>query len=409
MTEIPAARSFKRTDEVEFGFDDMFFSRTDPRGVIEAFNAVFLRVSEFTADEVFRAPHKIVRHDDMPKGIFHLFWRALKSGEPVGAYVRNRTKTGRSYWVFAAAVPVPGGGYLSVRIKPSTAMFRSAVQAYQALRLAEAEEGLTPAASADRFEAMLKTLGHASYSVFQARAIAEEIKACALARGISPDHRTMMVQRLVEATAVVTKERIAVLEVLDALRLLPTNMRLISHRIERGNGPLSTLSERYGYMADSLAALLTNLGRDDAQEDGRAFRALFSCGAAALLGEAATRFRLSDENFPEVDKSAERHLLDGLARQAVETSRHCTDRAAAFAARLARDIDLIRRSTLALDSIRVMSRVEFGQMVQRNRDLATVIQRIDESHKKINAHLALLSEAVQQIEVAETLLKRHAA
>ena len=77
-------------------------------------------------------------------------------------------------------------------------------------------------------------------------------------------------------------------------------------------------------------------------------------------------------------------------------------------ARVSRLLEMLQRSTLALDSIRVMSRVEFGQMITRSRDLANVIQRVDESHKEIRGHLARLSAAVLQIEEVGGLLLRHA-
>ena len=64
-----------------------------------------------------RSPHNIIRHLDMPAGVFKLMWADLQAGLPVCAYVINRAADGLDYRVFATIVPIPGG-YLSVRTKP---------------------------------------------------------------------------------------------------------------------------------------------------------------------------------------------------------------------------------------------------------------------------------------------------
>ena len=56
------------TDEVsEFKIEDLFFSRTDRRGVIQAGNEIFYKVAKYEYAELLGAPHKVVRHPDMPK------------------------------------------------------------------------------------------------------------------------------------------------------------------------------------------------------------------------------------------------------------------------------------------------------------------------------------------------------
>ena len=50
--------------------------------------------------------HNLVRHEDMPRIVFRVLWDGLKAGRPVAAYVKNRTKSGQHYWVFAVAFPV---------------------------------------------------------------------------------------------------------------------------------------------------------------------------------------------------------------------------------------------------------------------------------------------------------------
>ncbi len=81
--------------EVPFELKDLFFSRTDERGVIIHGNGVFRKISGYMWEELKGAPHKLVRHPDMPKGVFQLYWDKLKAGDYVAAYVKNKSKDGR--------------------------------------------------------------------------------------------------------------------------------------------------------------------------------------------------------------------------------------------------------------------------------------------------------------------------
>ena len=56
--------------ESSFGFDELFFSRTSKSGIILSGNAVFQRVSHYSWDELIDKPHNIIRHPDMPRGVF---------------------------------------------------------------------------------------------------------------------------------------------------------------------------------------------------------------------------------------------------------------------------------------------------------------------------------------------------
>jgi hypothetical protein len=54
--------------EAPFSFEELFFSRTDARGIILAGNSVFQRISQYDWDALIKKPHNIIRHPDMPKG-----------------------------------------------------------------------------------------------------------------------------------------------------------------------------------------------------------------------------------------------------------------------------------------------------------------------------------------------------
>ena len=105
----------------EVVLDDFAFlvSETDEKGNIIFANDDFCRIAEYTVDELIGKPHNIVRHKDMPKAAFEELWKTVKSGKPWKGFVKNATKSGDYYWVFATVFPFTScdgsKGYISCR------------------------------------------------------------------------------------------------------------------------------------------------------------------------------------------------------------------------------------------------------------------------------------------------------
>ncbi|WP_106397009.1 PAS domain-containing protein [Actinocorallia populi] len=164
--------------------EEMFFSTTDRRGVIRQGNSVFVRVSGYPLEELVGAPHNTVRHPEMPAGLFRLVWDGLNAGRPVGAYIKNRTKDGGSYWVFAAIGPLHDG-YVSIRTAPHSPLFELIQRVYaHALRVERAaihENGMSrheaALLGAAEIEASLWKRGYSSYREFMLHALPEEVAA----------------------------------------------------------------------------------------------------------------------------------------------------------------------------------------------------------------------------------------
>ncbi|MDX4028553.1 PAS domain-containing protein [Aliarcobacter skirrowii] len=105
--------------------DDYAFlvSETDEKGVIRFANRDFCTIAEYEIEELIGKPHNIVRHKDMPKVAFKDLWETVKKGNIWTGYVKNATKNGDFYWVFATIYPFIScdgtKGYLSCRRKAS--------------------------------------------------------------------------------------------------------------------------------------------------------------------------------------------------------------------------------------------------------------------------------------------------
>ncbi|MDX4026689.1 PAS domain-containing protein [Aliarcobacter skirrowii] len=105
--------------------DDYAFlvSETDEKGVIRFANKDFCNIAEYEIEELIGKPHNVVRHKDMPKVAFKDLWETVKKGNIWTGYVKNATKNGDFYWVFATVYPFIScdgtKGYLSCRRKAS--------------------------------------------------------------------------------------------------------------------------------------------------------------------------------------------------------------------------------------------------------------------------------------------------
>jgi len=105
--------------------DDYAFlvSETDEKGIISFANNDFCEIAGYSLEELIGQPHNMVRHPDMPKAAFKSLWETVKSGNIWTGFVKNATKNGGYYWVFATVYPFENSsgqkGYLSCRRKPS--------------------------------------------------------------------------------------------------------------------------------------------------------------------------------------------------------------------------------------------------------------------------------------------------
>ena len=119
--------------------DDYTFlvSETDAKGNILFANEDFCKIVEYTIDELIGNPHSMVRHKDMPKAAFKSLWDTVQRGETWTGYVKNATKSGGFYWVFATVFPFEScdgsKGYLSCRRKASIEEINKASSLYKTM------------------------------------------------------------------------------------------------------------------------------------------------------------------------------------------------------------------------------------------------------------------------------------
>ncbi len=137
----PMKRSDVTGNEVFFDPRTFIVSKSDPRGIITQVNATLLEVTGYREDELLGSQHNILRHPDMPRGIFELMWETLRSGDAFYGFMKNRCKNGDHYWAFAYVKPEHRGGellgYRSFRRVPQREMVELWAGHYQRMRALE--------------------------------------------------------------------------------------------------------------------------------------------------------------------------------------------------------------------------------------------------------------------------------
>lgn len=325
----------------EFGVEEMFFSTTDRTGKIQACNEVFLRVGGYSPSEMLGAPHSLVRHPDMPRCVFDLFWDMLLDDRPIGAFVKNMAKNGTYYWVFALALPIEGG-FLSIRLKPTSDLLPVVQKLYQQLLAIEKAAGKDwRAGMAESGEALgeaLVGLGFRSYEEFMVHALRKEIssrsKAMAedgLSTRRSQENGMPKVFReldLLERLKQEAKEQADFLETVSlTINRVALNSSVCAARMEERGRALAVLSDQASTISRDIYTEACELSEEQVRLartlESTSFQISFATLASEMLAfvrEEVKTCTLSDEaqvarfggNYGELAKMLERAFQDAL-------------------------------------------------------------------------------------------------
>lgn len=401
--QFSAARNAEKAEEVAFDVEDLFFSRTDGRGVIAAGNEVFQRISGYSWEELVGAPHKIIRHSDMPKGVFYILWERLKKGLSTGAYVKNRARDGRYYWVYAVVSPIEGG-YVSVRMKPGSSVFKEVKAAYGDFLKLEQEKGLSPEESANVIRMRLKELGFPSYAAFSSYAIAQEMSARDAALFRMEDSRLRSLKDALPTLVELHKEQQALFAAFEKIRGIPANMRIVASRLEPAGGPISAISQNYRLMSDEVTNHLGGFRVDNGSKNLsetvmlRIYLGLFMMAACRLQRE------VKEVSMAALGKHMERDGFQTEVDILTTILDDYTIRTGAVLVSVFNDVSVLARSAkdlrqlvTGLDSIRVLCRVEAGRLGTQSASLMPVIGQLDAFHVEIDATLERIMSLTDRV------------
>lgn len=139
--------------EVKLQESDLIVSKTDMKGRITYVNRTFMRISNYAEHEVMGKQHNVIRHPDIPRGVYRLLWQTLKAEQEFFGVVKNLTSEGHFYWVMANVTldrNAKGGviGYFSVRRRVAPDAVRVASDLYAEMLRIERQAGSAAAPDA---------------------------------------------------------------------------------------------------------------------------------------------------------------------------------------------------------------------------------------------------------------------
>ena len=364
-------------DEPVEGFDieNLFMSRTDERGVILSGNETFKFLSGYDWGTLIGAPHKLIRHPDMPKAAFWLLWDALKKGEPFGAYVKNLSASGRYYWVFAAAVPVTDG-YLSVRLKPTSPLLETVQGLYATLLKAEVEDGATPEAGAAVVQDTVKSLGFRNYHAFMGYALGVEITARCNAIGQTVDPGIAEFEAIGQLLADLSEEVQGVQALYATIANSPVNLNILGSRLTSGREPIQVVAQNYGMLASELMQIIAEL--EDALENllDQAYLGRTGHCASLLYAEAIGKFETDEANRGTRGHTAEVAILKRALAGFQDTAQQGCEQIAMEVTRFTAITVRLKRMLSGLALTRVVCRIESASVAEDTSSIDEIAARL---------------------------------
>lgn len=390
--------------EAPFGLNEVFFSRTDSRGVIQAGNYVFRRVGAYAWEELIGAPHKVIRHPDMPKGVFSLFWDTIQRGETIGAYVKNKAKDGLYYWVFAVVMPCKEG-YLSARIKPSSPLFDEVRGLYAQMLKNEKELGASPQDSARYLLDWLNARGYETYHEFAAYALSQELLARDQGLGQPPHARIQELIGMLRNAETLVEETEGLITDFDAMHTIPHNLRVLASRIEPSGGPVTVLSQNYGsmsrQMSDWFAAHVMGKNSNFAKIKSSVNNSLFIEGMVRILIECDNQLQKERRGLGEIDMENERRILGELVKDQVDCARKGMKEVDHEAERIISACKIMHRHFLGLSSTRVLLKIESARLTDSGETLADIIDQLGGFQERISRRLDRIGKLSEEIRLLE--------
>jgi len=384
--------------------EDLLFSRTDDRGVIQAGNDVFQRISVFSWEKILGAPHKILRHDDMPSGVFGLIWQGIKAGEPMGGYIQNMAEDGVPYWVFAAILPIEGG-FVSQQLKPSSGVLDIVKPIYRNLREQERDGSLSVEASAEALIAALRSEGFADYQHFMSYALREECAAReeTMGRPGDPmrDRLGAMLIDIREMEASANK----VEKTFQTTHQIPYNMRLQAGRLEGSDGPISVISSNHRQMTQTLEENLERFGKESVVGAEAIRLAMFKSSASLLIGEMA-QLLIKENTERENPNVAETELavLHKLSAQYLDDAVRDVKNLSMKVYRFGQHCRDMRRMMSGLELTRIMCKIERSKFDGDYDGLDEIVNRLSEAQAILNESFdSILEFAARILEQGERI------
>lgn len=435
--------------EREFYLNELFFSTTDKKGIIQSGNDVFARVSDYEMNEMLGQPHNMIRHPDMPRAVFKLLWDYLEADKSIVAYVKNLARDGRFYWVVALVIP-QHNGYLSIRFKPSSDLFSVVQDLYKSL--AEQERNLILAGKKpkeamqvayEKLQVAMQEKGFASYDAFMHFALRTELKSRETIlsqtddKALASDVRTTaslesenaglkllhqisgqsdaIAQTLTQVFSklddfVLMGEKLEgkvefISDLAQSMRVLSLNTGIASSHLDVHSEVLTSIAKLMGENSSNLNTNVQRMGDHLLQISSSLKEVVYDLAAARLQLEMLRKF-LSELKNRKADQQSMSQLsgnpnsavariltLQDTFSQTYKRGLSAFQQIEADLKSLTRDGSELQRSVQTLQFVHLVSRVEISRDSQLT-GFGNILEEVLAKIQNTKSHLTDLSEAI---------------
>lgn len=383
-------------EESEFNWDELFFSYTSKQGIVAGGNEVFRRVSKYEWEEILNKPHSLVRHPDMPRGIFYLFWDMINQGQSIGAFVKNRAKDGSYYWVFALASPIESG-FISVRQKPGGAWFKSVPDLYKKWKSYEEKEKLKPQESAHYIIKELQGLGFKDYLDFSSQAFSECIQVRYEQLDVRNQAKDLQdIAHVQQMAKSIFDEAVKSIRSYEAIQYIPLNMQIYADNL--GTVPtLSVVAEKYQELATEIQNAIRRFEMATLSINDSVRSALFAFCSKKLNVEMAHSFISMAESDETKDYTFEISQLEVVAYESETKSLTELKQILSLVQELLLSCENLRTVLLGLELIRMSGRIEIAKMSTHSVELSDLMSKLSIFKQGVFTSILQITESAHQI------------
>ncbi|MGI4992097.1 PAS domain-containing protein [Halobacteriovorax sp. GFR7] len=360
--------------ESNFDFDELFFSRTDKRGVIASGNSVFQRVSQYEWEEMLGRPHKVVRHPEMPRGVFSLLWDTIAQDKMIGAYVNNQAKDGSNYWVFALVSPIDDG-YLSVRLKPSSHFFEIVKEKYIELTQLERRKKLTPAQSQETLLAMIKELGFESYEHFMIEALMQELESRQKVLGEEPIAELNLLRKALESGSFLQEKSEGIFEEYKKTSLVPMNLEVQAARIGEEAASMATISAQYDNLAKEIQDEINKFMVSGKLVQEKVKDCQFFVCNSILQREIYNFFEKETKPSP-IQKANEMNILALLQEQQINNAKSSLVEIQTEFSEFKRVCNDVKKLSIGLEMVSISGKIEAAKLNRNSGELSGLLDQL---------------------------------
>ena len=431
--ELPKIKDLKKpiplNQESAFNYEELIFSVTDLKSNITYVNEVFTRISKYPQEEAIGQLHKLIRHPDMSRAVFKIFWDFLNSNKPVAAYVKNLARDGSYYWVLALTFPC-SGGYFSIRLKPGSDLFQKVKNLYaKTLQFEKEKEKQTgdPKKAMHEAEAyllnLLKKEGFDDYEEFMWNALQKEMgyREDIMNKTMSEEKRKTdkrIVPPVLVKIETILSELVLSLENLQKIHqslsghsdfilklarsilLLSINAQIGSSKLDQEDLSLSVVAEKMGEQSVDGEKRLINMKENIHQLSELIGGLNFDIISSKLQFEMTIDFLKEldkfkyDDHVSLIDSDKVIDLLYEAFMPRLHSITNEIGKVPAYLRELLNGVKEIERFLLVLRFIHITGKVEVARMSEDAKSFSTTFQDLIQEIETAESHLKELNEAV---------------